>query len=85
MCDKLTAIAQRLKILPGKVREAIEMAILNGVTTTTAIYNFAIDFLTNQITCDNILSPVVSKQAIFILTSTDLLGQPVYFHKMLSD
>jgi hypothetical protein len=57
ICTKLSKIAQRLKILPGKLHEAIEIAIFSGAQTAQAIYKGAIEFLTAMIKCDNILTP----------------------------
>jgi len=57
ICLKITSVASRLKISVSKVREAIELAVMNGITSANAIYKFTIDFLTNQINCANILTP----------------------------
>lgn len=57
ICTKINEIATHLKISKDKVREAIELAIMNGLNTANAIYKFTIDFLTDLISCDAILSP----------------------------
>eukprot|EP00111_Clytia_hemisphaerica_P016601 TCONS_00049217-protein len=57
LCTKIMEIATHLKISTDKVREAIELAVMNGLSTANAIYKFTLDFLTDLISCDKILSP----------------------------
>ena len=59
LCEKLKKFAEFAHLKSGEVVKAIREAVIEHATNAQDIYKKAVDFLTQEITCEKVLKPEV--------------------------